>query len=81
MMTDFASESKFILENKTVPYGIFKLLDAAQMVGNSMRGVEESIGVISSGVDDEDMLFPCLEITLKVHHCLYPFSAYGDFTL
>lgn len=36
------------------------------MVSNSLRGVEESIGVISSSMEDEDMLFPCLEIVLKV---------------
>lgn len=36
------------------------------MVGNSLRGVEEELGVISSDVDDEDMILPCLDITLKV---------------
>ena len=35
-------------------------------MGNSLRGVEEEIGVVSSEVDDEDMIFPCLDITLKV---------------
>lgn len=37
-----------------------------QMVGNSLRGVEEEIGVFSADVDDEDMLFPCLDFTLRV---------------
>lgn len=41
-------------------------VDGDQVVGNSLRGVEEEIGVISSEVDDEDMIFPCLEVTLKV---------------
>lgn len=35
-------------------------------MGNSLRGVEEEIGVVSSEIDDEDMIFPCLDITLKV---------------
>lgn len=36
------------------------------MVGNSLGGVEDEIGVFCSDVNDEEMLFPCLEITLKV---------------
>ena len=36
------------------------------MVGNSLRGVEEEIGVFSADVDDDDMLFPCLDFTLRV---------------
>lgn len=37
-----------------------------QMVGNSLRGVEEEVGVFSADVDDEDMLFPCLDFALRV---------------
>eukprot|EP00904_Undaria_pinnatifida_P010786 jgi/Undpi1/6838/HiC_scaffold_21.g09314.m1 len=40
------------------------------VVGNSLRGVEEEIGVVSSEVDDEDMIFPCLDVTLKVLNIL-----------
>lgn len=36
------------------------------MVGNSLRGVEEEIGVFSTDVDDDGMLFPCLDFTLRV---------------
>ena len=39
-------------------------------MGNSLRGVEEEIGVVSSEVDDEDMIFPCLDVTLKVLHTI-----------
>ncbi|CAM9211941.1 unnamed protein product [Discosporangium mesarthrocarpum] len=47
--------------------GVFTALwSLLQMVGNSLRGVEESVGVICSSLDDEDMLLPCLETTLKV---------------
>lgn len=51
------------------PLPVARLL---QMVGDSLRGVEEDIGVISSEVDDEDMLLPCLDVTLKVrrNYCL-----------
>lgn len=31
-----------------------------------MRGVEEEIGVFSTDVDDDGMLFPCLDFTLRV---------------
>ncbi|CAM9248195.1 unnamed protein product, partial [Ectocarpus sp. 12 AP-2014] len=42
---------------------LWKLLE---MVGNSLGGVEDEIGVFCSDVSDEEMLLPCLDFTLKV---------------
>ena len=36
--------------------------------------MEEEIGVVSSEVDDEDMIFPCLDVTLKVLLCIVCFA-------
>ncbi|CAM9399323.1 unnamed protein product [Ectocarpus sp. 13 AM-2016] len=36
------------------------------MVGNSLGGMEDEIGVFCSDVSDEEMLLPCLDFTLKV---------------
>eukprot|EP00903_Cladosiphon_okamuranus_P011447 g10784.t1 len=47
--------------------GVFRSLwNLLEMVGSSLRGVEEEIGVFSGDVDDDDMLFPCLDFTLRV---------------
>eukprot|EP00752_Nemacystus_decipiens_P018674 g16742.t1 len=47
--------------------GVFRSLwNLLEMVGNGLRGVEEEIGVFSTDVDDEDMLLPCLDFTLRV---------------
>lgn len=48
-----------------------------QTVGNSLRGVEEDIGEISGDIDDEDMLFPCLDFTLRVR-CFEPDGSSGN---
>lgn len=37
-----------------------------QMVGKCLRGDEDDLESIAADVEDDDMLLPCLEVTLKV---------------
>lgn len=37
-----------------------------QMVGKCLRGDENDLESIAADVEDDDMLLPCLEVTLKV---------------
>ncbi|CAM9123067.1 unnamed protein product [Ectocarpus sp. 12 AP-2014] len=47
--------------------GVFRSLwKLLEMVGNSLGGMEDEIGVFCSDVSDEEMLLPCLDFTLKV---------------
>ena len=41
------------------------------MVGKCLGGVEEDLESIAADVEDDDMLLPCLEVTLKVIYVFY----------
>ncbi|CBJ26655.1 conserved unknown protein [Ectocarpus siliculosus] len=64
LLQEMHGHLKRALADKNSTRAFSRLREA--MVGNSLGGMEDEIGVFCSDVSDEEMLLPCLDFTLKV---------------